>query len=74
MSTALRAVVARGRGQGAFQASMFAENLRTAFDGAEYFRADWMPFVGRRQVRLGIGGIPWRRREMTEQKMIVFKP
>jgi hypothetical protein len=28
---------------------MFAENLRTAFDGAEYFRADWMPFAGRRQ-------------------------
>jgi hypothetical protein len=28
----------------------------------------WPPPVG-----LGIGGIPWTRREMTEQKMIVFK-
>ena len=64
---------------------MFAENLRTAFDGAEYLPASaamstthglprrldavrWPP-----RVWLGIGGIPWRRREMTEQKMIVFK-
>jgi hypothetical protein len=84
LSTALRQVVARGRGQGAFQASIFAENLRTAFDGAEYLPASatmsttyglrrldalrWPPPVG-----LGIDGIPWTRREMTEQKMIVFK-
>jgi hypothetical protein len=84
LSTALRQVVARGRGQGAFQASVFAENLRTAFDGTEYLPASaaisttyrlrrldaarWPP-----PIRLGIGGIPWTRREMTEQKMIVFK-
>jgi hypothetical protein len=37
------------------------------------FRTDWMPFAGRRQTGYGVGGIPWTMREMTEQKMIVFK-
>ena len=49
----------------AFQASIFTEDLRTAFDAAERldasavmvndhtaFRTDWMPFAGRRAVRL----------------------
>jgi acyl-CoA reductase-like NAD-dependent aldehyde dehydrogenase len=70
----------------AFQASIFTENLRAALEGAERlaasavmvndhtaFRTDWMPFAGRRQSGYGIGGIPWTMREMTEQKMIVFK-
>ena len=70
----------------AFQASIFTEDLRTAFDAAERlaaaavmvndhtaFRTDWMPFAGRRQSGYGIGGIPWTMREMTEQKMIVFR-
>jgi acyl-CoA reductase-like NAD-dependent aldehyde dehydrogenase len=70
----------------AFQASIFTEDLRTAFDAAERlaasavmindhtaFRADWMPFAGRRQAGYGIGGIPWTMREMSEQKMIVFR-
>jgi acyl-CoA reductase-like NAD-dependent aldehyde dehydrogenase len=70
----------------AFQASIFTEDLRTAFDAAErlaasavmvndhtVFRTDWMPFAGRRQSGYGIGGIPWTMREMTEQKMIVFR-
>jgi acyl-CoA reductase-like NAD-dependent aldehyde dehydrogenase len=70
----------------AFQASIFTEHLRTAFDAAERlvgsavvvndhtaFRTDWMPFAGRRQSGYGVGGIPWTMREMTEQKMIVFK-
>jgi acyl-CoA reductase-like NAD-dependent aldehyde dehydrogenase len=70
----------------AFQASIFTENLRTAFHAAELldasavmvndhtaFRTDWMPFAGRRQSGYGIGGIPWTMREMTEQKMIVFR-
>jgi hypothetical protein len=52
---------------------MFAENLRTASmepnTSAPTDAVRWPP-----PVRLGIGGIPWRRREMTEQKMIVFKP
>jgi acyl-CoA reductase-like NAD-dependent aldehyde dehydrogenase len=37
------------------------------------FRTDWMPLAGRRQSGYGIGGIPWTMREMTEQKMIVFR-
>jgi acyl-CoA reductase-like NAD-dependent aldehyde dehydrogenase len=37
------------------------------------FRTDWMPFAGRRESGYGIGGIPWTMREMTEQKMIVFR-
>jgi acyl-CoA reductase-like NAD-dependent aldehyde dehydrogenase len=70
----------------AFQASIFTEDLRTAFDAAERlaaaavmvndhtaFRTDWMPFAGRRQSGYGIGGIPWTMREMTEEKMIVFR-
>ena len=70
----------------AFQASIFAENLRTALDAAERidasavmindhtaFRTDWMPFAGRRESGYGIGGIPWTMKEMTAEKMIVFK-
>jgi acyl-CoA reductase-like NAD-dependent aldehyde dehydrogenase len=70
----------------AFQASIFTEDLRTAFDAAERlaasavmvndhtaFRTDWMPFAGRRQSGYGIGGIPWTMREMTEEKMVVFR-
>jgi acyl-CoA reductase-like NAD-dependent aldehyde dehydrogenase len=37
------------------------------------FRTDWMPFAGRRQSGYGIGGIPSTMREMTEEKMIVFR-
>jgi acyl-CoA reductase-like NAD-dependent aldehyde dehydrogenase len=70
----------------AFQASIFTKDLLTAFDAAERlaasavmvnnhtaFRTDWMPFAGRRQSGYGIGGIPWTMREMTEDKMIVFR-
>jgi acyl-CoA reductase-like NAD-dependent aldehyde dehydrogenase len=70
----------------AFQASIFTEDLRTAFDVAERldastvmvndhtaFRTDWMPFAGRRESGYGVGGIPWTMQEMTEEKMIVFK-
>ena len=80
------AVVAANSLPVAFQASIFAEDLRTAFDAAERldasavmvndhtaFRTDWMPFAGRRESGYGIGGIPWTMREMTEQKMIVFR-
>jgi acyl-CoA reductase-like NAD-dependent aldehyde dehydrogenase len=69
-----------------FQASIFTEDLRTAFTAAEHlaasavmvndhtaFRVDWMPFAGRRQSGYGVGGIPDTMREMTEEKMIVFR-
>ena len=70
----------------AFQSSIFTEDLRTAMDAAERlaasavmvndhtaFRADWMPFAGRRQSGYGIGGIPWTMDEMSQEKMIVFR-
>jgi acyl-CoA reductase-like NAD-dependent aldehyde dehydrogenase len=70
----------------AFQASVFTEDLRTAFAVSERlaasavmvndhtaFRADWMPFAGRRQSGYGTGGIPYTMQAMTEEKMIVFR-
>lgn len=69
-----------------FQASIFTEDLRTAFAAAERlaasavmvndhtaFRTDWMPFAGRRESGYGVGGIPYTMQEMTEEKMIVFR-
>jgi acyl-CoA reductase-like NAD-dependent aldehyde dehydrogenase len=69
-----------------FQASIFTEDIRTAFTAAERldaaavlvndhtaFRTDWMPFAGRRQSGYGVGGIPYTMREMSAEKMIVFK-
>jgi len=70
----------------AFQASVFTEDLDTAFDVAERlaasavmvndhtaFRVDWMPFAGRRESGYGTGGIPWTMKDMSEEKMIVFR-
>lgn len=70
----------------AFQASIFTHNLDVALDAAERldasavmvndhsaFRTDWMPFAGRRESGYGVGGIPYTAREMTAEKMIVFK-
>lgn len=70
----------------AFQASIFTRDLNVALDAAERldasavmvndhsaFRTDWMPFAGRRRSGYGVGGIPYTAREMTAEKMIVFK-
>jgi len=70
----------------AFQASIFTCDLDVALDAAERldasavmvndhsaFRTDWMPFAGRRESGYGVGGIPYTAREMTAEKMIVFK-
>jgi acyl-CoA reductase-like NAD-dependent aldehyde dehydrogenase len=70
----------------AFQASIFTNDLCTAFKTAEHldasavmvndhsaFRTDWMPFAGRRESGYGVGGIPFTAKEMTAEKMIVFK-
>ena len=82
----LEAVAAANALPTAFQASVFTEGLRSAFDLAERlaasavlvndhtaFRTDWMPFAGLRQSGYGVGGIPATMRDMTEEKMIVFK-
>jgi acyl-CoA reductase-like NAD-dependent aldehyde dehydrogenase len=70
----------------AFQSSIFTSDLASALKAARRldastvmvndhtaFRTDWMPFAGRRQSGYGVGGIPWTMREMTQDKMIVFK-
>lgn len=35
------------------------------------FRTDWMPFGGRRESGLGVGGIPCTLREYTQHKLVV---
>lgn len=69
-----------------FQSSIFTQDLAVALDASERldasavmvndhtaFRTDWMPFAGRRESGYGVGGIPFTVREMTAEKMIVFR-
>ena len=70
----------------AFQASVFAKDIDVALYAADRldasavmindhtaFRTDWMPFAGRRESGYGVGGIPFSMREMTQEKMRVFR-
>jgi acyl-CoA reductase-like NAD-dependent aldehyde dehydrogenase len=70
----------------AFQASVFARDIDAALHAADRldasavmindhtaFRTDWMPFAGRRVSGYGVGGIPFSMREMTQEKMRVFR-
>jgi acyl-CoA reductase-like NAD-dependent aldehyde dehydrogenase len=70
----------------AFQASVFANDIDAALHAADRldasavmindhtaFRTDWMPFAGRRESGYGVGGIPFSMREMTQEKMRVFR-
>lgn len=70
----------------AFQAAVFTNNLKTAFDTTNKlnatavmvndhtaFRVDWMPFGGRDASGIGTGGIPYSMHEMTREKMMVIK-
>ena len=70
----------------AFQASVFANDIDVALYAADRldasavmindhtaFRTDWMPFAGRRESGYGVGGIPFSMREMTQEKMRVFR-
>ncbi len=70
----------------AFQASIFARDIDAALHAADRldasavmindhtaFRTDWMPFAGRRESGYGVGGIPFSMREMTQEKMRVFR-
>lgn len=69
-----------------FQASIFTQNINTAIDGVKRlnatavmindhtaFRVDWMPFGGRKQSGLGMGGIPHSMHDMTAEKMFVLR-
>jgi acyl-CoA reductase-like NAD-dependent aldehyde dehydrogenase len=80
------AIEAANRLPVAFQASIFTQDLAPALHAAERldasavmindhtaFRTDWMPFAGRRQSGLGVGGIPWTMRELGEEKMVVLR-
>jgi acyl-CoA reductase-like NAD-dependent aldehyde dehydrogenase len=70
----------------AFQASVFSQDIQVALKLTEQlqassvmindhtaFRADWMPFAGYKQSGYGIGGIPWTMREISKEKLIIFK-
>ena len=70
----------------AFQASVFTRDIDTALGTARKlnasavmindhtaFRVDWMPFGGRDESGIGIGGIPYTMREMTREKLIVLR-
>lgn len=69
-----------------FQASIFTKNIDTAIYAAHRleatavmindhtaFRVDWMPFGGRKDSGLGIGGIPYSMEEMSAKKMMVIR-
>jgi acyl-CoA reductase-like NAD-dependent aldehyde dehydrogenase len=69
-----------------FQASLFTNRLDRALDVGRRlhgtsvmvndhtaFRVDWMPFGGHRDSGAGIGGIEHAMRDMTLERMIVFR-
>lgn len=69
-----------------FQASVFTQDLDVALSASRRlngmavmvndhtaFRVDWMPFGGHRQSGLGLGGIGYTMREMTLERMVVFR-
>ncbi len=69
-----------------FQAAVYTQNLNTVLDTVKRlnakavmvnehtaFRVDWMPFGGRKQSGLGVGGILPAMEEMTEEKLMVIK-
>ena len=69
-----------------FQASIFTRELDTALSVSRRlhgmavmvndhtaFRVDWMPFGGHRQSGLGHGGIGHTIRDMTLERMVVFR-
>ena len=69
-----------------FQAAVFTKNLDIALDVVKKlnatavmvndhtaFRVDWMPFGGRDQSGIGMGGIPYSIHEMTREKLMVIK-
>jgi len=70
----------------AFQAAIFTNNIDFALGKSKTinasaimindhtaFRVDWMPFGGRDDSGMGVGGIQHTINEMTREKLIVFK-
>ncbi|MFQ5597437.1 MAG: aldehyde dehydrogenase family protein [Nitrospiria bacterium] len=69
-----------------FQSSIFTKDIDTALQAAKRlnalgvmindhtaFRVDWMPFGGTKKSGLGVGGIGYTMRDMTLEKVLVFK-
>ena len=69
-----------------FQASVFTQNIDTAFKAVKVlnatavmvndhtaFRVDWMPFGGAKTSGLGMGGIYNSMDDMQNEKLMVFK-
>lgn len=69
-----------------FQAALFTNRLDRALDVGRRlhgmavmvndhtaFRVDWMPFGGHRDSGLNLGGIEYSMRDMTIERMIVFR-
>ncbi len=69
-----------------FQSSIFTKDIDTAFKAAKSlnalavmindhtaFRVDWMPFGGTKKSGLGVGGIGYTMKDMTLEKLLVFK-
>jgi acyl-CoA reductase-like NAD-dependent aldehyde dehydrogenase len=70
----------------AFQSAIFTKDIDAAMQAASRmnasavmindhtaFRVDWMPFGGRDESGLGLGGIPYSMKDMTSEKLIVIK-
>jgi len=69
-----------------FQAAIFTKNIDVALDAVKKlnatavmvndhtaFRVDWMPFGGRDESGMGLGGIPHSMHDMTREKLMVIK-
>ena len=79
--------IARANGPDAyFQAAVFTQRYETAMrafrrlrgmavmiNDHTAFRVDWMPFGGHRSSGLGAGGIGYGMRDMTLERMVVFR-
>ncbi|NOU59754.1 aldehyde dehydrogenase family protein [Marinifilum caeruleilacunae] len=70
----------------AFQSAVFTSNIDKALNAVNQFnaatvmvndhtafRVDWMPFGGRDESGIGVGGIPYSMHEMTREKLMVIK-
>lgn len=70
----------------AFQAAVFTKNIDKAFaitkqlnaaavmiNDHTAFRVDWMPFGGRNESGIGVGGIQYTINEMLQDKLVVMR-
>lgn len=85
VDTLEEAVEKVNRSRNPFQSSIFTQDVDRAFRAAREvrasaymindltaFRVDWMPFGGRKNAGLGLGGVDRGVHDMTEEKLIVL--